>query len=1004
MVLTLLPLSAFIAFAADESITVTSIEIEAIKPDDGVKAKIDEIRIKSVNGDTSLADQVSFKADKLFWAEVPNLDPSTWGDNWSKFTGTFEEGKIYALHFALQSAQPVASSCAVTVYEPNGNPWWQDDIASQDATYVVADAAHEIARELHSIVVEMPGSIIPTVGGTPITTLTVKSVNGDESLVDVIGHFECDWYYNTEYSDNIDHYTYYDRPEFIAGYSYESYFYMETVNENDVFAEDCVLTVKTPSGDITIPIYSDSGNDWADFSKRYPVLEGDGLKHVGDVAITLNGYEQGKPVTDVTLNAMQENFTIDATSIEIYDDCDIVEAGEFQYQTYYAVFFDLKANDGYTFMVKDGRFRNITVNGIRANIDGPYYDDLGGYEYVEVFVELPILFESAAKPDKIELELGGYEIGGVAENVEITGKHDGFDLHVEPGEYNYCFWFEGADRDIDDEEAFEKDGKYLLALYMFPNKVLDLSGMQNEDFTLNGIVASNYRIGTDYDSSDVGYNESIRLEFELPTLHLAGEAWEYDENDHWNECDCTERMNVSSHEDTDNNGKCDICDYLLVDVTPIYDVKLILNNYAVGKKVSDINVIVPAGAKYKVVSFEVCDIMSGNPCAPTDVIAIDKGYIIDVELEAELGYKIIGELNSLMNMCPNVTLNGIMGYRDGWNCFRFFMPDFATSTTPYPKGEIKLNGYQLGAKAEDITVTMPNGYEIFGGIGSGFMFFDAYTEGVITEFGTGFYAVSIVFYPNSDYDSSTFSKDTLTLCGQEAEFVMQTPMNYQVTYYLPLAPAATDAKIEKVEVSLNGYGIGVHTSAVTVTANDYTGIDVLEGCFIEDSIIWTELEGGIEAGKKYLYQVGIAASEGFTLSSIRPETFTLNGKTPVDFTWEEGFLIAVFETDALGTTPEPGTTPGGTDTPADPDNSSDENDGLGAGAIVAIVIGSLVVLGGGGFALYWFVLRKKPLLPTDPTTPVEEAPENDVDTDTEKDAEATDTEDAPETEDKKDTE
>ena len=36
-----------------------------------------------------------------------------------------------------------------------------------------------------------------------------------------------------------------------------------------------------------------------------------------------------------------------------------------------------------------------------------------------------------------------------------------------------------------------------------------------------------------------------------------------------------------------------------------------------------------------------------------------------------------------------------------------------------------------------------------------------------------------------------------------------------------------------------------------------------------------------------------------------------------------------------------------------------DNDGLGTGAIVGIVIGAVVVLGGGGFALYWFVFKKK---------------------------------------------
>ena len=75
-----------------------------------------------------------------------------------------------------------------------------------------------------------------------------------------------------------------------------------------------------------------------------------------------------------------------------------------------------------------------------------------------------------------------------------------------------------------------------------------------------------------------------------------------------------------------------------------------------------------------------------------------------------------------------------------------------------------------------------------------------------------------------------------------------------------------------------------------------------------------------------------------------------------------------------GTTPD-GTKPDGTDTPDDPDNGSngsDENDGLGAGAIIGIVLGSLAVLGGGGFALYWFLLRKKTLTaPVDPASVTE---------------------------------
>ena len=72
-----------------------------------------------------------------------------------------------------------------------------------------------------------------------------------------------------------------------------------------------------------------------------------------------------------------------------------------------------------------------------------------------------------------------------------------------------------------------------------------------------------------------------------------------------------------------------------------------------------------------------------------------------------------------------------------------------------------------------------------------------------------------------------------------------------------------------------------------------------------------------------------------------------------------------------GTDPdtEPGTTPetddpdtsDDTDTPDDPDTSddSDKKDGLGAGAIVGIVAGSVAVGGAGGFALVWFAIKKK---------------------------------------------
>jgi len=60
-------------------------------------------------------------------------------------------------------------------------------------------------------------------------------------------------------------------------------------------------------------------------------------------------------------------------------------------------------------------------------------------------------------------------------------------------------------------------------------------------------------------------------------------------------------------------------------------------------------------------------------------------------------------------------------------------------------------------------------------------------------------------------------------------------------------------------------------------------------------------------------------------------------------------------------TDKPGTDVPGTDEP-ETDDPEAPNDGLSSGAIAGIVTGSLVVLGGGSFALWWFAFRKKRII------------------------------------------
>ncbi len=45
------------------------------------------------------------------------------------------------------------------------------------------------------------------------------------------------------------------------------------------------------------------------------------------------------------------------------------------------------------------------------------------------------------------------------------------------------------------------------------------------------------------------------------TGHDYGTTWKNDADNHWNECACGDKANVAPHADTDNNGKCDTCEY-----------------------------------------------------------------------------------------------------------------------------------------------------------------------------------------------------------------------------------------------------------------------------------------------------------------------------------------------------------------------------------------------------------------------------------------------------------
>ena len=116
------------------------------------------------------------------------------------------------------------------------------------------------------------------------------------------------------------------------------------------------------------------------------------------------------------------------------------------------------------------------------------------------------------------------------------------------------------------------------------------------------------------------------------------------------------------------------------------------------------------------------------------------------------------------------------------------------------------------------------------------------------------------------------------------------------------------AKIGTHNVVINGESkFYAHGESVTVTAEDKEG-KVFKG--------WQDANGKI-------------------VSTEKSYTFTVNGETT---------LTAVYEDKPSG----------GGETPPAP-----KKEGLSGGAIAGIVIGSVLVVGIGGFAVFWFVIRKK---------------------------------------------
>ncbi|MBQ9709361.1 MAG: hypothetical protein IJV67_01920, partial [Clostridia bacterium] len=84
---------------------------------------------------------------------------------------------------------------------------------------------------------------------------------------------------------------------------------------------------------------------------------------------------------------------------------------------------------------------------------------------------------------------------------------------------------------------------------------------------------------------------------------------------------------------------------------------------------------------------------------------------------------------------------------------------------------------------------------------------------------------------------------------------------------------------------------------------------------------------------------------------IDGETYLVEADTELFAVWEE-----IPSQGGGSETPENSENPESSETPENPDG---EKDGLSTGAIVGIAVGGVVVVAVAGFAVFWFVVKKK---------------------------------------------
>ena len=531
--------------------------------------------IKSVNGCEELASYVTILEDSMEWTynKVGNGNPS-----YEYEEDTFIDGNIYALDGTLvvtseeNAVMGDLDSFEITytpdtmvkqVSEGNGSSGRTFTVVFQD--FLLPD---DIV--ISSLAFSYDGSLPPK-AGEAVKYPTLVSINGDPSLVYKLkDELDFKWLYAIALNLDDKGYEDFELSAFLPGYSYALYLEASTYNVyNMTFADDVAYTVTHSDGILTGSFSEWSGENRVYVYHYFENTEGEiPNKRPEKIELTLEGYEAGKEANTVKVTATGEGFKfIDSYGMG-YGMMDSswspLSTEILKQDAYYVLTVSLLPEEGYSFLSTYGDYSYITLNGWTCESYKFGFDPIVG-EFLTIFFDLPVLRQDATEIENIDIAFGGYEIGGRVDSITAVTATPGVLLDLRPENYGYDEFyfcgFEGKDyRYINYTEKLLKDTPYELNIFVYIDEGFSVNNIKPENIKLGNVTASSFAMCTTVDSEDVGHN-FLLITFKLDPLHEAGSTWDYDENNHWNECDCTEMMNVAPHADENGDGKCDVCGY-----------------------------------------------------------------------------------------------------------------------------------------------------------------------------------------------------------------------------------------------------------------------------------------------------------------------------------------------------------------------------------------------------------------------------------------------------------